>query len=256
MNYAQVDGWGRDKFVTVPFLMDHRNGLFVDDSVIFKVEICVVGELENKSDGVFVQFAPQTLESNLKYILETESHTDIILEIGETKLKAHKSILCARSPVFAAMLSLNMFECQSGVIEITDTDTTVMKELLYFMYTDQLSSPTILKDQSESLFCAASKYQIMGLVTICEDQICHDVNLENILSILCLSDTYGSSRIKEKAFQLITQNYTLFQKQNLVGLDKSLMDEIQFAIDMSMRRQGCFGNSESEKRFNGSCAMM
>jgi hypothetical protein len=153
------------------------------------------------------------------------------------------------------MFAANMLETSSGVVIVDDLSAEVLQELLHFVYTDELSSLTVLDGLAEELFCAASKYQVYGLIAVCEDSICNKINVDNVLNILSLSDVYGSSRIKDRAFQFITQNHTLIRKKDLVDIDKDLMTEIQFAMDMAMRRQGCLG-PESEKRFGGTCVVM
>jgi len=236
--------------------MDQRNGLFVDDSVIFKVEICVVGELENKILSANIEIALPNLEACLKKMLENGNNSDITLKVAESNIRAHGCILSARSPVFAAMLSSKMFECHSGIVQIDDVDPIIVKELLHYIYTNDLSDITVLDNLCEHLFCAASKYQVLGLVALCEDHICSKISLENVIHTISLGDSYGSTRIKERAFQFIAQNHELILKKDLLDLDKSLTDEIQFAIEMAMRRQGCLGSAECEKRFNGSCNIM
>ena len=140
-------GWGRDKFMTAVMLQDVDYGYSVDDSVVFKVEIVVFGELEATS------FPPvSTVNSNtllpslsrcLKQLLTSGEVADVFINIGTTQLAAHRCILCARSPVFNAMLTYDMDERRTGTISIDDVDLTVMQECLTFMYTDECSDSMV-----------------------------------------------------------------------------------------------------------------
>jgi hypothetical protein len=56
---------------------------------------------------------------------------DIKLVVGEEEIGAHKTVLCCRSPVFAAMLLRSgMSESKSGEIRIDDMDAQAMREFI------------------------------------------------------------------------------------------------------------------------------
>lgn len=52
-----------------------------------------------------------------------------------TDLRAHRALLAARSSVFEAMLSRDMQERRTNVIEINDLDPPVVQAMLEYMYT-------------------------------------------------------------------------------------------------------------------------
>ena len=134
--------------MTAVMLQDADYGYCMNDSVVFKVEIIVFGELEATS------FPPvSTVNSNvllpslsrcLKQLLSSGEVADVFINIGTTQLAAHRCILCARSPVFNAMLKYDMDERRTGNICIDDVDHTVMQECLTFMYTDECSDSMVL----------------------------------------------------------------------------------------------------------------
>ena len=107
---VQVDGWGRDKFMPSTTLQSAGNEFYVDDCVIFKVDITVFGDLEMcgfpvVSSGSSDQYS--SLANSMYSLLLNDDSTDITLIVGEhkEKISAHRCILRARSPVFHAMLS-------------------------------------------------------------------------------------------------------------------------------------------------------
>ena len=60
-------------------------------------------------------------------------------EDEETKFEVHKTILMARSEVFAAMLSnTDMSETRTNSTTIKDLSPGALKEMLRFLYTDQV----------------------------------------------------------------------------------------------------------------------
>ena len=68
-----------------------------------------------------------------------------------------------RSPVFKSMLTSDMVEGQTGVVEIEDIEAETMEKLLEFFYSGKIED---MGDQLYRLFYAADKYEVMGLVCI------------------------------------------------------------------------------------------
>jgi speckle-type POZ protein len=259
LNFAsQVDGWGRDKFISVSYLMNPANHLFVNDSVVFKVEICVIGELESEESlSMPSTEKSRALDECMKELFLSPQYSDVTINASGNIMPSHRCILCARSPVFAAMLSLDMMERSSGVIEIDDIDPTIMREVLHYLYAGSLSEKSIIDRLTVELLEAASKYQICTLIEICEENICSKMTRSNALDYLVVGDTYASNKIKTKAFQTISLNYQYFRDvKELEGLDISLQKDVGQVIEMANKRHGCCG-LDSERRVNGgSCIIV
>lgn len=82
--------------------------------------------------------------ADLKSLLTTGNFSDMVFVVKEgenrpVKLSAHKAIICARSPVFAAMFSNECRERQENKVNISDVPVRVFEELLQFMYTGRVS---------------------------------------------------------------------------------------------------------------------
>jgi speckle-type POZ protein len=71
---------------------------------------------------------------------------------------AHKVVLAAGSPVFAAMLKATGFtENKTNVLKIDDLEPPIIKEMLRFLYTDQVEK---MDELAKDLLVAADKYLI------------------------------------------------------------------------------------------------
>lgn len=171
----QVDGWGRDKFMSATVLMDPNNGFYdkTEDSVIFRVEITVIGELESLSNtnGYLVDSEHKcTLQHSLMALMEDQDLSDITLKVGKEVIFAHRSVLCSRSSVLRAMLCNSSFsEASSGIINIEGVNDNIVKELIHYMYTDRLSPQCNIAEVVVDLFAASSLYDVKGLFRICEN---------------------------------------------------------------------------------------
>jgi speckle-type POZ protein len=86
-------------------------------------------------------------------------------------------------------------------VEISDISPTVFKELLQFIYTGQCK----FEDMAEELLFAADKYQLDGLKGMCENHLLVNLNVDNAIRLLILSDMHQSSILKEHAIYLIAR---------------------------------------------------
>jgi len=89
--------------------------------------------------------------------------TDVEFLVGEEAFGAHRSLLSARSPVFAAMFASGMNEAVTGRVTIEDVDPTTFKRFLKFIYTGMFKFSAL----DEELFTVADKYQVETLMELC-----------------------------------------------------------------------------------------
>ena len=88
-------------------------------------------------------------------------------------LPAHRSLLAARSPVFAAMLNSGLEEAQTGQVQISDSDPETFALFLRFLYVGKLENnieKTVVSGPMKmKLFALADKYQVETLMKICQN---------------------------------------------------------------------------------------
>ena len=249
--------------MTVAMLMNPEFGFCIDDSIVFKVEITVYGELEpamSPSVQGLCNASVPPLTKCLKEMLAGEEDSDVEISCAgmtSVRLKAHKCILKARSPVFRAMLNSPMSENSTGLIVVPDVDHHVMEELLNFVYTDSCSDKAVFEAVSQPLLCAASKYEVSGLVAICEQYLVQQLSVDTAVSLLRLADSYNAQKLKESALQYIAVNSSsVMQTKDFSDLDGELLRETKAVMDAATKRKGCRGTVEGERRFATSCSIM
>jgi len=89
--------------------------------------------------------------------------TNVELLVGEESFGSHRSLLSARSPVFAAMFASGMKEAETGRVRIEDVDPTTFQHFLKFLYTGMLETSAMNKE----LFTVADKYGVETLMELC-----------------------------------------------------------------------------------------
>ncbi|XP_046983969.1 speckle-type POZ protein-like [Schistocerca americana] len=109
-------------------------------------------------------------------LLDAGEGNMVTLAAGETRLVAHTAVLVTGSPVFAAMFRHDMVESSSGLVNVTDVDGPVLRELLTFMYT--FHAPQ-LASMAAQLLVAADKYGVLSLKAQCEQQLATGLAVDN-----------------------------------------------------------------------------
>ncbi|XP_049946780.1 uncharacterized protein LOC126442788 [Schistocerca serialis cubense] len=99
----------------------------------------------------------------------------VTLVAGETRVAAHRAVLAAASPVFAAMFAHDMLEASCGQVSIDDVEGPVLRLLVAYTYT--LQAPH-LPDMAAQLLSAADKYGLSGLKAACERQLISQLAVE------------------------------------------------------------------------------
>ncbi len=126
--FVQGKDWGFKKFIRRDFLFDEANGLLPDDKLTLYCEVSVVADSVNisgQSNGVQFRVPECRLADDLGGLFDTQRFSDVTLFVGGREFLAHKAILAARSPVFAAMFEHEMEERKHNRVEITDMDHEV-----------------------------------------------------------------------------------------------------------------------------------
>ncbi|CAL8099182.1 unnamed protein product [Calicophoron daubneyi] len=116
------------------------------------------------------------------------------------QFEAHKAILAARSPVFAAMFEHGMEESRANRVEINDMEPDTLAEVLRYIYTGQVVG---LDKLAHELLAAADKYQLERLKTMCEEALVESLSVENSCDILGLADMHNADQLKAHTLEFI-----------------------------------------------------
>lgn len=120
-------------------------------------QVSVVADSVNisgQSNAVQFKVPECRLSEDLGGLFENQKFSDVTLAVSGREFQAHKAILAARSPVFAAMFEHEMEERKHNRVEITDVDHEVLREMLRFIYTGKAAN---LEKMADDLLAAADK---------------------------------------------------------------------------------------------------
>ncbi len=129
---------------------------------------------------------PNELADDFKKLFENMNLSDVAFNVRGQQMKAHRIILATRSPVFAAMFQQPTQEKQTGIVDIIDVDPEVFRELLRYIYTNQV--PIERMDVvAIGLLAAADKYLLEKLKQACLNHLENRISPENCVKLLSLT---------------------------------------------------------------------
>ena len=109
----------------------------------------------------------QRLCDDMEKLFQNKDSADVTFNIPDGKVRAHKSILMTRVPVFEAMFSSGMKESQTNEVEILDSDFKSFEVFLRFIYCGKLPETEFDIQLEKNLIILANKYDAPNLLDHC-----------------------------------------------------------------------------------------
>ena len=184
-------------------LLDPANQLLINDTLTI---CCQLGNLASNSQlPATVKDSKLQLAADIGRLLENSGQlsSDVTLLVRDSEFRAHKTVLSARSAVFAAMFQLGLTDREPCRVEIADVELGVFGEFLRFIYTGEVGH---LDEMVEPLLAAADNYDIGDLKVICQQELAKRLEIENAAKTLIQADRQSAARLKEKAIDFINQH--------------------------------------------------
>ncbi|XP_073841539.1 speckle-type POZ protein-like [Musca autumnalis] len=214
-------------------LMAYENVYKFDDDYYDPYNTYTDHEIKVDIKPLYNTVACLSLKNDFANIFASKEFSDVILVAQDgIELKAHKLVLCARSPVFAAMFRNNFEESKTNRIKIDDMDAEVIEEMLKFLYT----GGDISEKFAEELFVAANKYSLLYLQTMCENILINTMKVPTVADILLLADRHTNDRLKTKAVDFIVYNIkTVTETEGWKKLCQTDYDLSRLVLDKTER---------------------
>ncbi|XP_049840978.1 speckle-type POZ protein-like A [Schistocerca gregaria] len=179
-----------------PAIDDYRN---FDDSLIFECEVEIVCVVWDDFPSLSAPETQPILARDFANLLESQDFADFILHAGGVRIKAHKVVLDARSPVFTRMLQRNTKEAQENYVNIEGAEPEVVAEALRYMYSGHALA---LRDMTQGLLAFADRYDLRELKNQCEVELARRLTVDNAITfvILAVVNSCHVCRLHKAAF--------------------------------------------------------
>ncbi|XP_044410298.1 BTB/POZ and MATH domain-containing protein 1-like [Triticum aestivum] len=209
-DHRDDDFWGFDQFVHQRDL--HNYDTRSDGRVTVRCSVLVVDDGKPLPMKHGIAVPPSGIGDHLGGLLDSAALTDVSFVVGDDQaapLRAHRSVLAARSRVFKAMFSSSMLEATSpsSPVTVRDMDPETLMAMLRFIYTDDLSAG-LGGDPGEDealryLLAAADRYALNRLKLLCARRLLDNVSVDTVAAVLDCADTYSCPELKTECIDFV-----------------------------------------------------
>lgn len=164
-----------------PVVLTFDNPIPPDDyrpCVVFRTEGTAVEAMVVEASSSKRQ-AVATASTTLTRMWEARSFCDAELTCGGRSFLAHREVLAAASPVFAATFGGCMQEASAAKVEIGDTTPGAVEALLRCIYTSRLEP-----GEAAAVLPLAHRYQIERLVRRCSEVLLRTLSCDTVANIV------------------------------------------------------------------------
>ena len=128
---------------------------------------------------------------------------DLKINCNGKTLECHRSVLSCQNDVFRTMfLNMDMKEAKSGEMEINDISSETMETFLHYLYHEEVEEKVV----DTNLLFAADKYNIAGLVEVCNEYLKSNLSVENCLYVLLSAHLMNQKGLFRAASDFVYQN--------------------------------------------------
>ena len=121
---------------------------------------------------------------------------------------AHKAILAAQCDQFQAMFSSGMRESREAEIPIQgDWSHNAFLAMLEFLYTGSVAPSVFDAPLALDLVGLADHFTLDGLKRLCENNLVHHIDSENVCQLLSTAHRYSARDLKKVCLTYIIKNF-------------------------------------------------
>ncbi|CAJ0946921.1 unnamed protein product [Ranitomeya imitator] len=166
----------------------------------------------------------EQLLQGLNLLRQHHELCDIVLQVGDVKIHAHKVVLASISPYFKAMFTGNLSEKENSQVEFQCVDEAALQAIIEYAYTGTVF---ISQETVESLLPAANLLQIKLVLKECCAFLESQLDVGNCIGIARFAETYGCHELYLAANKFICQNFEdVCQTEEFFELTNSELHEI------------------------------
>ncbi|CAH1272094.1 KBTBD8 [Branchiostoma lanceolatum] len=140
---------------------------------------------------------------------KTGEYTDVVVQVEGREFPCHRAVL-ATTPYFKTMLSSDLAESSSKVVQLRGIDSNSFSKILDFLYTGEIR---IGEDDVQDILQAVHMLQFDDIQQCCSKFIQNNLCLSNSLDAMRLADMYGLSDLKGRAIYIAGSNFLFLTRR-------------------------------------------
>jgi len=160
---------------------------------------------------------------------------DVVLEIGDKKIYAHRVVLSACSNYFCAMFTNSMKESRQETIRLTDLDEKAVADLVEFTYTSKIE---VYQENVQQLLKAASILQFTEVIDACCRFLEEQLHPSNCLGISSFAESHGCANLASSAQQYIEEKFAeVVQLEEFLQMDFEAISKLLSSEYINVRTE-------------------
>ncbi|XP_070574625.1 kelch-like protein diablo isoform X2 [Ptychodera flava] len=157
-------------------------------------------------DGCLSNSVLETLQS----FRSTGTLCDVVIEVEQCKIPAHRLVLSACSPYFRAMFTGQLAESSQECVTIRDSNPNAIKDLIDFAYT---ATVKINDANVQDLMISSNLLQLTGVRSACCEFLQRQLHPSNCIGIWHFADAHSCHELAEKARQYLYEHFAETAKE-------------------------------------------
>lgn len=141
---------------------------------------------------------------DFRSLLQGEEIADVTLVVDGREFTIHKSVLCARSKVFAAMFAHETKEKAENRIIIEDIKVAIFEKLREYLYSGYAPAYWVDSSNAEEWLTLAEQYQLEHLKLACEEYLSLQLTIENVGSLFQLAHALNATKLMDAIWQFLS----------------------------------------------------
>ncbi|XP_066288589.1 kelch-like protein 9 [Branchiostoma lanceolatum] len=158
---------------------------------------------------------------------------DVTLLVDDASFPVHRAVMASVSVYFKSMFNQEFVERSAATVRIHDVSEQIMRKVIDFVYTGKIE---VNVQDVQDVLDAASRFQIMGLMGVCQNFVIREISLETCIDIMFIAERYHLTCVENDVDSYILENFNAVSKTP--GFLTLNMDKLCFFLG-SNRVKGC-----------------
>ncbi|KAM3959161.1 kelch-like protein diablo [Aphomia sociella] len=178
---------------------------------------------------------PRAILGELSALRRHRELCDVVLNVANRKLFAHRVILSACSPYFRAMFTGELAESRATEVTIRDVDEQAMEQLVEFCYTAHI---VVEESNVQALLPAACLLQLQEIQDVCCEFLKRQLDCSNCLGIRAFADTHSCRELLRIADKFTQQNFPeVMESEEFLLLPAAQLVDIVSSDELNVRSE-------------------
>ncbi|XP_060802015.1 kelch-like protein diablo [Amyelois transitella] len=178
---------------------------------------------------------PRAILGELSALRRHRELCDVVLNVHNRKLFAHRVILSACSPYFRAMFTGELAESRATEVTIRDVDEQAMEQLVEFCYTAHI---VVEESNVQALLPAACLLQLQEIQDVCCEFLKRQLDCSNCLGIRAFADTHSCRELLRIADKFTQQNFPeVMESEEFLLLPAAQLIDIVSSDELNVRSE-------------------